>query len=88
MFESSLQFNTDLNNIKDELNAQIKSLRDSLERFQHTQPQPTIEFEDVVNEVMERQKRKCNLIVFGITVFSYLMVIFHPTIAWRWIALK
>lgn len=52
-----------INNLKSEFDLQLNDLRAALAaKQQHV----SFEFEDVVNEVTERQNRKSNLIIFGV----------------------
>ena len=62
---SSLQteFTTAIEKLKEDFDTQLATLRSALHEDQRS---PSNQFEEIVNEVMERQNRKQNLIVFGV----------------------
>ncbi|XP_063909845.1 uncharacterized protein LOC135127332 [Zophobas morio] len=62
---SSLQteFTTAIEKLKEDFDTQLATLRSALHEDQRS---PSNQFEEIVNEVMERQNRKQNLIIFGV----------------------
>ncbi|KAJ3663951.1 hypothetical protein Zmor_008164 [Zophobas morio] len=57
------QFSSTIQKLKEEFQAQITDLKSTIT----ITPQPDkYDFEDIVQEITEREKRKCNIVLFGV----------------------